>query len=72
MLFRSATPVNSEQPEELTEQEQDSEADVSLSAPPEDFIPPITEQKRSVSTCQILELQKVNAVFKQRLFLLIL
>lgn len=69
---RSATPVNSEQPEELTEQEQDSEADVSLSAPPEDFIPPITEQKRSVSTCQILELQKVNAVFKQRLFLLIL
>ncbi|XP_062325656.1 TATA element modulatory factor [Osmerus eperlanus] len=64
---RSATPVNSEQPEELNEQEQDSEADVTLSAPPEDFIPPITEQKRSVSTCQILELQKVIDELSSRL-----
>ncbi|XP_029359043.1 TATA element modulatory factor isoform X1 [Echeneis naucrates] len=58
---RSATPVNSEQPEELTEQE--SEANVTLSDPSpnteERMIPPITEEMRSVSTVQILELQKV-------------
>uniref|UniRef100_A0A665U3G8 TATA element modulatory factor 1 TATA binding domain-containing protein n=1 Tax=Echeneis naucrates TaxID=173247 RepID=A0A665U3G8_ECHNA len=57
---RSATPVNSEQPEELTEQE--SEANVTLSDPSpnteERMIPPITEEMRSVSTVQILELQK--------------
>uniref|UniRef100_A0A665U3D1 TATA element modulatory factor 1 TATA binding domain-containing protein n=1 Tax=Echeneis naucrates TaxID=173247 RepID=A0A665U3D1_ECHNA len=49
---RSATPVNSEQPEELTEQE--SEANVTLSDPSpnteERMIPPITEEMRSVST----------------------
>ncbi|KAK2862461.1 hypothetical protein Q5P01_001994 [Channa striata] len=60
---RSATPVNSEQPEELTEQEQESEANVTLSDPSstaEDQItPPITEEMKSVSTVQILELQKV-------------
>ncbi|XP_029359044.1 TATA element modulatory factor isoform X2 [Echeneis naucrates] len=59
---RSATPVNSEQPEELTEQE--SEANVTLSDPSpnteERMIPPITEEMRSVSTVQILELQKVT------------
>ncbi|KAM9408552.1 TATA element modulatory factor [Pholidichthys leucotaenia] len=57
---RSATPVNSEQPEDLTEQE--SEANVSLSDPTskeEDVTPPITEEMKSVSTVQILELQKV-------------
>lgn len=58
---RSATPVNSEQPEELTEQE--SEANVTLSDPTskaeEQITPPITEEMKSVSTVQILELQKV-------------
>ncbi|XP_041639247.1 TATA element modulatory factor [Cheilinus undulatus] len=58
---RSATPVNSEQPEELTEQE--SEANVTLSdatCMAEDRItPPITEEMKSFSTVQILELQKV-------------
>ncbi|XP_071388463.1 TATA element modulatory factor isoform X2 [Centroberyx affinis] len=63
---RSATPVNSEQPEELTEQEQEqeSEANVTLSGPTpevdEQLTPPITEEMKSVSTCQILELQKVT------------
>uniref|UniRef100_A0A8C2XJF8 TATA element modulatory factor 1 n=1 Tax=Cyclopterus lumpus TaxID=8103 RepID=A0A8C2XJF8_CYCLU len=58
---RSATPVNSEPPEELTEQE--SEANVTLSDPTskaeEQITPPITEEMKSVSTVQILELQKV-------------
>ncbi|XP_059185913.1 TATA element modulatory factor [Centropristis striata] len=58
---RSATPVNSEQPEELTEQE--SEANITLSDPAsiaeERITPPITEEMKSVSTVQILELQKV-------------
>lgn len=61
---RSATPVNSEQPEELTEQGQESEVNVTLSDPcnAEDQItPPITEEMKSVSTVQILELQKVTA-----------
>lgn len=60
---RSATPVNSEQPEELTEQEQESEANVTLSdasKPEEQITPPITEEMKSVSTVQILELQKVT------------
>ncbi|CAK6958670.1 TATA element modulatory factor [Scomber scombrus] len=60
---RSATPVNSEQPEELTEQEQESQANVTLSDPTskadERLAPPITEEMKSVSTFQILELQKV-------------
>lgn len=58
---RSATPVNSDQPEELTEPE--SEANVTLSdvtCMGEDKItPPITEEMKSFSTVQILELQKV-------------
>lgn len=62
---RSATPVNSEQPEELTEQEQESEANVTLSDPSssagDQITPPITEEMKSVSTVQILELQKVMA-----------
>ncbi|XP_055773182.1 TATA element modulatory factor isoform X1 [Salvelinus fontinalis] len=66
---RSATPVNSEQPEDLIEQE--SEADVTLSGPTpgheEQLPPPITEEKRGVSTCQILELQKVIDELSSRL-----
>uniref|UniRef100_A0A7N8XA06 TATA element modulatory factor 1 n=1 Tax=Mastacembelus armatus TaxID=205130 RepID=A0A7N8XA06_9TELE len=58
---RSATPVNSEQPEELPEQE--SEATVTLSELSTNneaqVTPPITEEMKSVSTVQILELQKV-------------
>ncbi|KAK6319038.1 hypothetical protein J4Q44_G00102490 [Coregonus suidteri] len=68
---RSATPVNSEQPEDLMEQEQESEADVTLSGPTPDheepLPPPITEEKRGVSTCQILELQKVIDELSSRL-----
>ncbi|KAM7402540.1 hypothetical protein PAMP_017768 [Pampus punctatissimus] len=56
---RSATPVNSEQPEELTEQEQEPEADLITSKAEEHLTPPITEEMKSVSTFQILELQKV-------------
>lgn len=65
---RSATPVNSEQPEELTEQEQESEANVTLSDPSssagDQITRPITEEMKSVSTVQILELQKVIADIK--------
>uniref|UniRef100_A0A3B5BDA4 TATA element modulatory factor 1 n=1 Tax=Stegastes partitus TaxID=144197 RepID=A0A3B5BDA4_9TELE len=58
---RSATPVNSEQPEELTEQE--SEAPVTPSDPADELDAlPITEEMKSVSTVQILELQKVTEV----------
>ncbi|XP_029907649.1 TATA element modulatory factor [Myripristis murdjan] len=68
---RSATPVNSEQPEDLTEQEQESEANVTLSGPtpePEEQPNlPITEEMKSVSTCQILELQKVIDELSSRL-----
>ncbi|TKS70961.1 TATA element modulatory factor [Collichthys lucidus] len=60
---RSATPVNSEQPEELTEQEQEPEANITLTDPAsvteEQIILPITEEMKSFSTVQILELQKV-------------
>lgn len=61
---RSATPVNSEQPEDLTEQE--SEANVTLSdataAAEEQITPPITAEMKSASTVQILELQKVTKI----------
>uniref|UniRef100_A0A673AYI6 TATA element modulatory factor 1 n=1 Tax=Sphaeramia orbicularis TaxID=375764 RepID=A0A673AYI6_9TELE len=60
---RSATPVNSEQPEELTEQEQECEVNVTLtdstSKAEEQITPPITEEMKSASTFEILELQKV-------------
>ncbi|XP_054472585.1 TATA element modulatory factor [Anoplopoma fimbria] len=66
---RSATPVNSEQPEELMEQE--SEANVTLSdltsKAEEQITPPITEEMKSVSTVQILELQKVIDELSSRL-----
>lgn len=58
---RSATPVNSDQPEELAEQE--SEANSGLveqsSKAEEVIVPPITQDMKSFSTVQILELQKV-------------
>ncbi|KAF6731717.1 TATA element modulatory factor [Oryzias melastigma] len=66
---RSATPVNSEQPEELTEME--PEAFISVFEPPlkaegqSDL--PITEEMKSVSTVQILELQKVIDDLSSRL-----
>uniref|UniRef100_A0A8C4HW35 TATA element modulatory factor 1 n=1 Tax=Dicentrarchus labrax TaxID=13489 RepID=A0A8C4HW35_DICLA len=56
---RSATPVNSEQPEVLMEQEQESEANVTLSnvisEAEEQITPPITEEMKSFSTVQILD-----------------
>ncbi|TNN41437.1 TATA element modulatory factor [Liparis tanakae] len=66
---RSATPVNSEElTEELTEQE--CEANATLSDPAsfaeEQIAPPITEEMKSVSTVQILELQKLLAVSKDK------
>uniref|UniRef100_A0A3P8V1Z3 TATA element modulatory factor 1 n=1 Tax=Cynoglossus semilaevis TaxID=244447 RepID=A0A3P8V1Z3_CYNSE len=60
---RSATPVNTEQPEELMEWEPKSETSVTLSESfsnsEKHMTPPITEEMKSVSTVQILELQKV-------------
>ncbi|XP_061779789.2 TATA element modulatory factor [Nerophis lumbriciformis] len=67
---RSVTPVNSEQPEDLTEQEEESEANITLFEPNanvELFIPPITEEMKSVSTVQFLELQKVIDELSSRL-----
>uniref|UniRef100_A0A672HS22 TATA element modulatory factor 1 TATA binding domain-containing protein n=1 Tax=Salarias fasciatus TaxID=181472 RepID=A0A672HS22_SALFA len=60
---RSATPVNSEQPEDLTEQESDLNVAVfdPVSNAGEPTTPPITEEMKSVSTVQILKLQKVKA-----------
>lgn len=61
---RSATPVNTEQPEELMEWEPKSETSVTLSESfsnsEKHMTPPITEEMKSVSTVQILELQKVS------------
>ncbi|KAJ0068827.1 hypothetical protein NL108_012063, partial [Boleophthalmus pectinirostris] len=59
---RSATPVNSEQPEDLLDQE--SEANLTLvesfsQETPKEIIPPITVEMKSASTFEILELQKV-------------
>lgn len=60
---RSATPVNCEQPEELAEHEHDSEANKTQFDPTskteEQMVPPITEEMKSFSAVQILELQKV-------------
>lgn len=59
---RSATPVNSDQPEEWVEQE--SEANSTLVEPSSKagavIVPPITEDMKGFSTVQILELQKVR------------
>lgn len=58
---RSATPVNCEQPEELPEPEDDSKATALHNPTSESVkpIPPITEEMKSFSAVQILELQKV-------------
>lgn len=56
---RSATPVNCEQPEELREPEDDSDT-TTLHNPTSNIEePPITEEMKSFSAVQILELQKV-------------
>ncbi|XP_003973507.1 TATA element modulatory factor [Takifugu rubripes] len=66
---RSATPVNSDQPEEWVEQE--SEANSTLveqsSKAEVVVVPPITEDMKSFSTVQILELQKVIDELSSRL-----
>lgn len=59
---RSATPVNTEQPDELLDQE--SETNLTLvesfsQETPKEAIPPITVEMKSASTFEILELQKV-------------
>lgn len=63
---RSATPVNSEQPEELPEEEQESGSHLTVSnertqsEESHDLLTsPITEEQKGASTCQLLELQKV-------------
>ncbi|XP_053723904.1 TATA element modulatory factor [Synchiropus splendidus] len=58
---RSATPVNSEQPEVLLEQDSNSTSSLLDSTLKADElpVPPITEEMKSVSTVQILELQKI-------------
>lgn len=62
---RSATPVNCEQPEELPEPGDDSEATTLLNptSNSEEPIPPITEEMKSFSAVQILELQKVLGLY---------
>ncbi|KAL6111857.1 tmf1 [Pungitius sinensis] len=64
---RSATPVNSEPPEELTEQESEAKLMLSASDAQEQITQPITEEMRSVTTVQILELQKVIDELSSRL-----
>lgn len=56
---RSATPVNSDQPEEWVEQECDATLVEQSPKAEEVIVPPITEDMKSFSTVQILELQKV-------------
>lgn len=58
---RSATPVNSDQPEELAEHESETHSGLleQSSKPEEVIVPPITQDMKSFSTVQILELQKV-------------
>uniref|UniRef100_A0A3Q2Q9S8 TATA element modulatory factor 1 n=1 Tax=Fundulus heteroclitus TaxID=8078 RepID=A0A3Q2Q9S8_FUNHE len=54
---RSATPVNSEQPDELYASVGDDAAFVSACSAGEKSAPPITEEMKSVSTVQLLELK---------------
>ncbi|KAM4741816.1 TATA element modulatory factor isoform 1-T2 [Anableps anableps] len=64
---RSATPVNSEQPDELYGGDGD-DAIVGFTCNAEEkSTPPITEEMKSVSTAQILELQKVIDDLSSRL-----
>uniref|UniRef100_A0A8C4ZU37 TATA element modulatory factor 1 TATA binding domain-containing protein n=1 Tax=Gadus morhua TaxID=8049 RepID=A0A8C4ZU37_GADMO len=66
---RSATPVNCEQPEDLTEEDDQTGLMMSstTSELEENPAQPITKEMRSVSTCQILELQKVIDELSSRL-----
>uniref|UniRef100_A0A1A7YWI2 TATA element modulatory factor 1 n=1 Tax=Iconisemion striatum TaxID=60296 RepID=A0A1A7YWI2_9TELE len=66
---RSATPVNSEQPEELAELGCDDNITQfeSASETEEKSVAPITEEMKSVSTVQILEFQKVIDDLSSRL-----
>ncbi|XP_013865298.1 TATA element modulatory factor [Austrofundulus limnaeus] len=64
---RSATPVNSEQPEELAELGDDVSQFDSTCKAEERSAPPITEEMKSVSTVQILEFQKVIDDLSSRL-----
>ncbi|XP_015240947.1 PREDICTED: TATA element modulatory factor [Cyprinodon variegatus] len=64
---RSATPVNSEQPDELYGSVGDDTVFGSTCSAEEKGTPPITEEMRSVSTSQILELQKVIDDLSSRL-----
>uniref|UniRef100_A0A673AZ25 TATA element modulatory factor 1 n=1 Tax=Sphaeramia orbicularis TaxID=375764 RepID=A0A673AZ25_9TELE len=65
---RSATPVNSEQPEELTEQEQECEVNVTLtdstSKAEEQITPPITEEMKSEESSTV---QSLKDEFTQRI-----
>ncbi|XP_068598567.1 TATA element modulatory factor isoform X2 [Brachionichthys hirsutus] len=58
---RSATPVNSEPPEELMEEESEGNRTLLVPASSDEgrIVPPITEEMKSFSTVQILELQKI-------------
>ncbi|KAM4582178.1 TATA element modulatory factor [Fundulus diaphanus] len=64
---RSATPVNSEQPDELYASVGDDAVFGSACSAGEKSTPPITEEMKSVSTVQILELQKVIDDLSSRL-----
>ncbi|XP_062842709.1 TATA element modulatory factor [Trichomycterus rosablanca] len=69
---RSATPVNSEQPDELQEEEQESSSLLtsSRSEPDESrdsMMSPITEEQKGASTFQILEPQKIADDLSSRL-----
>lgn len=61
---RSATPVNSDQPEEWVEQESEANSTLAEQSSTAEavVVPPITEDMKSFSTVQILELQKVVLV----------
>ncbi|XP_005800713.1 TATA element modulatory factor [Xiphophorus maculatus] len=64
---RSATPVNSEQPDELCAGVDDDAMFGSTCNEEEKSTPPITEEMKSVSPAQILELQKVIDDLSSRL-----
>ncbi|XP_007256489.3 TATA element modulatory factor [Astyanax mexicanus] len=68
---RSATPVNCDQTEELQEVEQESGSNLTLSNlrtdPDEALTPPITEEQKGTSSCELLELQKVISELTSRL-----
>lgn len=63
---RSATPVNSEQPDELQEEEQDSNSQLALSRSEldesQESMSHITDEQTGASTFQIVDLRKVRIV----------